>query len=133
MASTEYHGKYRKLFPGMLSSNSFLTVYVLHMLSQDTKMYGKEIADGIGDRLKGLWVPSHGLVYPLLRNLEEMGFVAGVWEGKGDKKTRRFYEITEEGKEALRQEALEMSSMLNDAKMMITYAENDISSTLVNR
>lgn len=126
MASTEYHGKYKKLFPGVLSSNSFLTVYVLHMLNSDTRMYGKEIVDGIGDRLNGLWVPSHGLVYPLLRKLEDMGYLIGLWEGEGDKKTRRFYEITDEGKKALEEEALKMREMLNDAKSMINHAEKDL-------
>lgn len=130
MASTEYHGKYKKLFPGVLSSNSFLTVYILHMLNRNTKMYGKEIVDSIGSRLKGLWVPSHGLVYPLLRKLEAMGFVVGVWEGRGDKKTKRYYEITDLGREALVKETKVMQPMLEDARHMIDYAEKDFGASV---
>jgi DNA-binding PadR family transcriptional regulator len=35
-------------------------------------------------------------MYPLLRSLEERGLVAGSWEHP-ERRSRRFYELTEEG------------------------------------
>ena len=87
MATTEYKGKYHKLFPGILSSNSFLSVYLLHLLDKHPRMYGKELADTIKEQLKGTWTPSHGLIYPLLRDMEEEGLVRSMWEGNGRKRT----------------------------------------------
>ena len=126
MASMQYHGKYKMLFPGILSSNSFLSVYVLHLLNRRHTMYGKEIVDGISDNLQGLWEPSHGLVYPLLRNLEEAGLVIGAWEGNGTKKTKRHYKITEAGKEVLKEEAVKIKPMFENSQKMIQCAMDDL-------
>lgn len=128
MATVEYHGKYKKLFPGVLSSNSFLSVYILYMLDKTTKMYGKEIVDSISNRLHGTWEPSHGLVYPILRNLEEMKLVEGNWEDQ-DKKTRRFYHITSHGRNALVDEVESIKPMFEDARKMIETVMLDLYKT----
>ena len=125
MATIEYHGKYKKLFPGVLSSNSFLSVYILHMLSSTTRMYGKEIVDSITERLDGTWEPSHGLVYPILRNLEDMTLIKGIWEDQ-DKKTKRFYHITDEGRKALLAEVSNIRPMFEDARKMIDTVITDL-------
>lgn len=126
MASTDYVGKYKKLFPGMLSSNSFLTVYILHLLDHTTHMYGKEIVDQISERLNGVWQPSHGLVYPLLHKLEELEMIEGKWEGTGKKKTRRFYSITPKGSKALLNETKRIKPMFELSKQMIEDAMEDL-------
>lgn len=126
MASTEYHGKYKKLFPGKLSSNSLLTVYTLHLLNSTTRMYGKEIADGIKDRLNNTWNPSHGLVYPMLRRLEELGLIIGAWEGDESKKTRRYYFITEKGRRILKKEMAGIRPMLEESMLMVETVINDL-------
>lgn len=126
MASVEYHGKYKKLFPGTLSSNSLLSVYILHLLSKNTKMYGKEIADGITNRLNGTWTPSHGLIYPMLRNMEEEGLVRGCWEGPGTKKTKRFYQITDVGVQTLVVETEHIRPAFEQSKQMLDIVMNDL-------
>ena len=126
MATTEYKGKYHKLFPGILSSNSFLTVYLLHLLDKHPRMYGKELADTIKDQLKGTWTPSHGLIYPLLRDMEEEGLVRSMWEGDGRKKTKCFYEITEEGRKALRIERQKIRPLIEKSKELIEIVMNDL-------
>lgn len=126
MASVEYHGKYKKLFPGTLSSNSLLSVYILHLLNRNSKMYGKEIADGITDRLNGTWTPSHGLIYPMLRNMEDEGLVSAFWEGTGSKKTKRFYRITEKGRAALHEETSNIRPAFEQSKEMLDIVMNDL-------
>jgi len=42
-----------------------------------------------------------GVVYPLLYELEEKGFIAGKWLQKGRRRIK-YYSITEEGEEILR-------------------------------
>jgi DNA-binding PadR family transcriptional regulator len=92
-----YSGAYNRLFPLKVSTNTFLTIYTLHLL-QKGKLYGKEIINAIEDRFAGQWKPSHGLVYPILRELEAEGLVTGEWQGDNQKKTIRIYSITNKGR-----------------------------------
>lgn len=126
MASTEYHGKYKKLFPSTLSSNSVLSIYILHLLEHHKTMYGKEIADHIYSRLQGTWNPSHGLIYPMLRNMENEGLVEGSWEGASSKKTKRHYKITSEGKKALFNESQKAKTMFEQSQKMLNILMHDL-------
>ena len=102
MAELEYQGLYNRLFPMKMGTTSFLMVYILWMLSRQETLYGKQIIDEITNNFESAWKPSHGLVYPILRNLEKSGWVNAYWDNKeSDKKTRRFYSISEEGREEL--------------------------------
>jgi len=94
-----YSGAYNRLFPVKVSTNAFLTIYTLHLL-QGGRLYGKEIINAIEERFAGQWKPSHGLVYPILRELEKEGLVKGEWMGDNNKKTIRIYEITKAGRKA---------------------------------
>lgn len=112
-----YSGSYNRLFPMKISTNTFITIYTLHLLKNRGGLYGKEIINAIEERFQGDWKPSHGLVYPILRELEAEGLVVGKWEGEGSKKTIRVYKITEQGlltyeKEKDRHEALFTQSFM---------------------
>ena len=50
-------------------------------------------------------------MYPLLRSLEEQGFVAGEWEHP-ERRSRRFYRVTEAGEEERRRLAGELGPRL---------------------
>lgn len=94
-----YTGAYNRMFPVKVSTNSLVTIYVLHLLSEKRR-YGKALINCISERFKGQWTPSHGLIYPILRELEKEKLVKGKWMGGKDKKTVRVYEITDKGREA---------------------------------
>ena len=126
MAATQYSGKYKKLFPGVLTSNSLLSVYVLNMLSKGTKMYGKEIADKIEEQLEGTWAPSHGLLYPMLRTMEDEGLVEGHWQDGGTRKTIRYYSITEKGMEALQVEKEKIQPLFRESQKMLDIITVDL-------
>jgi len=126
MASADYKGSYKKMFPGVLSSNSLLAVYILYLLSNANKMYGKEVADSISSRLKGTWNPSHGIIYPMLRKMEDEGFVTAFWEDGSSKKTRRFYKITDLGRQTLEVEALNIRPAFDESKEMLNILMNDL-------
>lgn len=129
MAVTEkntHKDKYNRLFPHKVSTNSFLTLYVLHTLQKQNKMYGKEISDYIYDRFKGSWKPSHGMLYPILRKLEDDGLVKGYWEdGQSSKRFRRFYEITNVGKEAFDEHVESVVPQLTESEIIINTMKQD--------
>lgn len=89
-------------------------------------MYGKEIADHIQTRLQGTWNPSHGLIYPMLRNMEAEGLVQGQWEGNANKKTKRHYAITSKGQVALQSESQKAKPMFQQSQEMLNILMHDL-------
>jgi len=85
----------------MLSkSGGLLPIYVLHLLDQQPR-YGNELMRELEERTQGQWASNPGAIYPLLSFLEMHGLVEGRWEDPR-KRTRRFYRLTERGREELR-------------------------------
>ena len=128
MSTPVYKGKYNKLFPQKMSTNSFLTIYVLHVLGEkNDKMYGKEIIDRIEDRFNSSFKPSHGIMYPLFRKLEEEGLVHAEWDGDDPtKKTRRYYQITTRGKLALEEEVEHFKPVAYESYILMSNIIKDL-------
>ncbi len=84
----------------MLSPGSgLLPLYVLHLLTERPR-YGNEIMKEIRSRTHKQWKGKPASVYPLLTMLEAQGLVIGEWEDE-KKRTRRFYRITDAGRDEL--------------------------------
>jgi len=86
----------------------FLSVLLLWILKKRGEpMYGYEIIQTIAKTTQGQWVPKAGTIYPILRRLENKGFVKSEWSSKSAGPSRRYYRITPEGREAERRILLE--------------------------
>lgn len=70
-------------------------LYVLVILEQGP-MHGHKIACEIKRRTEEHISPNSNALYPLLRIMEERGYVIGSWENP-DTRGKRIYSITEEG------------------------------------
>ncbi len=103
-AKPRYIGAYNRLFPVKVSTNSCITIYIMHLLTQKGRLYGKEIINCMEDRFSGHWKPSHGLVYPILRELEEESLIKGEWGEDPNHKAIKVYEITKLGRKRYRME-----------------------------
>jgi DNA-binding PadR family transcriptional regulator len=84
---------------GDVLARGFLTAYLLHLCNEHPR-HGNDILNEIEDRTEGLWAPSSGGVYTLLRKLEKRELLEGSWEA-GATRERRVYRITDEGRAAL--------------------------------
>lgn len=124
-----YSGTYNRLFPMKISTNTFITIYTLHLLKNRGGLYGKEIINAIEDRFKGKWKPSHGLVYPILRELEAEGLVKGKWEGEGSKKTTRVYKITKLGLKAYEEEKDRHEDLFTQSFLLMETLMGDLYET----
>jgi DNA-binding PadR family transcriptional regulator len=71
--------------------------FVLLALIEEQPRHGYELIKALEERTGGAYRPSPGVVYPTLNLLEDEGFVRPA---AGDA-TRKLYEITDEGREAL--------------------------------
>ena len=79
---------------GDLRRAGLLPLLVLHYVSEHPS-YGNQLMDRIGE-LTAIPVNPHTM-YPLLRSLEEQGFLTGEWE-HADRRSRRFYRVTDQGR-----------------------------------
>jgi PadR family transcriptional regulator PadR len=81
---------------GPIKSKTVFPVLVLHLLA-DASDHGSGLMARIENLCHGLLAVNTNTIYPLLRRLEERGFVVGEWEHP-TKRSRRFYRITPEGR-----------------------------------
>jgi len=84
---------------GPVKSKTVLPVLVLHLLEQRPD-HGLALMQRIETLCGGLLAVNTNTVYPLLRRLEERGFVTGEWDHP-TKRARRLYQITPAGRERL--------------------------------
>jgi PadR family transcriptional regulator, regulatory protein PadR len=84
---------------GPIKSKTVFPVLVLHLLA-DQPDHGSGLMTRIETLCAGLLAVNTNTIYPLLRRLEERGFIVGEWEHP-TKRSRRFYRITDEGRRRL--------------------------------
>ena len=80
---------------GQVFTKGLLPIYVLHILSISPSN-GNDIAKRINENTNGLWFPSTGGIYPILKKFEKQNLVIGEWDDP-DKKFQKIYRLTPEG------------------------------------
>jgi PadR family transcriptional regulator PadR len=75
---------------------------VLLTLLEERERYGYEIVSAIEARSGGKLDVKDGTLYPVLYRLEEAGFVEPRWETQERGVPRKYYRITDSGKEESR-------------------------------
>lgn len=112
-------------FPNKINTTTIVKLLILNLLLQKTH-YGNEILDKIEVIFKYLWRPSPGMIYPLLRSMEDNMLIEGWWD-EPDKKTKRHYKITDigikhyESIKALYKPLLEESLSIIDSTIKTIY------------
>jgi PadR family transcriptional regulator len=82
---------------GELRRAGVLPLLVLHLLG-DGRSYGNRLIERIAEVSDGLLAVNPNTMYPLLRDLESRGLIAGEWEHP-ERRSRRFYALTEAGEQ----------------------------------
>ena len=88
-----------EVLKGPVKSKTVLPVLVLHLL-EERPDHGLSLMQRVEALCGGLLAVNTNTVYPLLRRLEERGFVTGEWDHP-TKRARRLYRITPAGRERL--------------------------------
>lgn len=81
---------------GELRRREVLPLLVLHYIAQGPS-YGNQLMVQIAGLTAGVLNVNPNTMYPLLRDLEARGLIEGQWEHP-DKRSRRYYSLTEAGK-----------------------------------
>ena len=82
---------------GELRRAGLLPALVLHFLGGGPS-YGNQLMERVSEITGRLVAVNPNTMYPLLRSLEGRGLIAGEWEHP-ERRSRRFYRLTEAGEE----------------------------------
>jgi PadR family transcriptional regulator PadR len=86
-------------------------VWILLVLSKGPN-YGYRIIRRLERMFRGYWKPKAGTIYPALERLSAASLVSSRVEHRDDAPDRRYYTITEKGKESLTEAVMRWSKML---------------------
>ncbi len=89
-------GRASDVFGGELRRRDVFPLLVLHLIAREPA-YGNRLIEDIERISGGMITVNPNTMYPLLRELESQGQIEGQWEHP-DRRTRRFYTITEPGR-----------------------------------
>ena len=81
------------------TQKGYIRIATLTLLSKKPH-HGYEIMKEIKERTGGFWKPTAGGIYPILRDLQESGYIQGEWDAK-TRRRKRIYKITESGRAVL--------------------------------
>ena len=73
----------------------FVALYILKIL-ENAPTYGNHIRDEMCHMTRNLYRPNPNALYPVLRLLEDGGYISGEWDNP-DTRGKRFYTITDKG------------------------------------
>ena len=74
--------------------------------------YGNQLIDRVTELTGGVVAANPNTMYPLLRDLEANGFIEGSWEHP-ERRSRRFYAITDAGRQERARLAVELGPRLD--------------------
>lgn len=112
------------VFLGEVKSRTVFPLLILHLV-REKPQYGNGLIGQIKELSGGVMSVSPNTVYPLLRRLEEKGYVVGEWE-RPETRSRRFYRITPSGEEKYAEIKANMEEHLLRVKRAIESLHEEI-------
>jgi PadR family transcriptional regulator, regulatory protein PadR len=109
---------------GPIKSKTVFPVLILHLISEQPD-HGYGLMQRISEVCGDLVAVNTNKIYPLLRRLEERGFVTASWDHP-TKRSRRVYAITTEGKERLKRIKTTMLPYLDSIERAVKRLKNEL-------
>lgn len=97
---------------------------VLHLVAREPT-FGNRLIEDIEAITGGVISVNPNTMYPLLRELEGSGMIAGRWEHP-DRRTRRFYSITAAGRAEYDRLRTELEPLLDSMVSTVTLIKREI-------
>lgn len=94
------------------------TVTLILTLLEEKEMYGYEMVKEVEKRSQGLFLLKEGTLYPILHTLEAKQWVESYWTEQGGRR-RKYYRITQDGKEQLSKQKRDWLSFRNAMDLVI--------------
>src|SRR5215208_2242159 len=100
-----------------LRRRAVLPLLVLHLINEGPS-YGNQLMERIAGMTAGVLSVNPNTMYPLLRQLESRGLIGGEWEHP-ERRTRRYYSLTDEGRAEYARLVEEVRPFLDSVKTSI--------------
>jgi len=94
-------------------------ILILSLL-QRNEMYGYEIIKEMQLKSSGVFEFKEGTLYPILHSLEEENLVESFWKEGENSRKRKYYKITQKGREALKEKKDEWGLFTSTVNKIIT-------------
>ncbi|HUR87083.1 MAG TPA: PadR family transcriptional regulator [Solirubrobacteraceae bacterium] len=107
-----------------LRKAGLLRLLVLHLLGAGPS-YGNQLMERVGELTGGLVAVNPNTMYPLLRALEAESLVAGEWEHP-ERRSRRFYRLTDAGGAERDRLALEIVPRLDELAAAVALIRGEL-------
>jgi PadR family transcriptional regulator PadR len=117
-------GRPQDPFTGELRRRDVLPLLVLHLIGQGPS-YGNQLMERIAGMTEGVLSVNPNTMYPLLRRLEEQGWIEGKWEHP-ERRTRRYYSLTADGREEYARLVEEVRPFLDSVKTSIEEIVHEV-------
>jgi len=117
-------GRASDVFGGELRRRDVFPLLVLHLVSKEPS-FGNRLIEEIEEITQGVMRVNPNTMYPLLREMESRGQIEGRWEHP-DKRTRRFYSITDSGRVEYERLRDELGPFLDSMKRTVTLIQREI-------
>ena len=112
------------MFGGETRRRDVFPLLVLHLIAREPA-YGNRLIEDIEEMTQGVISVNPNTMYPLLRELEGRGLIHGQWEHP-DKRTRRYYSITADGRREYRRLVSELEPFLDSVISSLTLIKREI-------
>lgn len=109
---------------GQVFTKGLLPLYVLYILSIGSTN-GNDISRKIEERTGGMWLPSTGGIYPLLKKFEKENLVVGEWDDI-KKKNQKIYTLTEAGTKELQDKKALLKIKMEEALEVFKIIYKDL-------
>jgi PadR family transcriptional regulator PadR len=109
---------------GPIKSKTVFPVLILHLVGQQPD-HGYGLMQRIEEICGDLVAVNTNKIYPLLRRLEERGFVSASWDHP-TKRSRRVYAITPAGQERLRRIKMSMLPYLDSIERAVGRLKDEL-------
>jgi PadR family transcriptional regulator PadR len=97
---------------------------LLYLISESGRIHGYRLIKDIRQRSEGFFKFREGTVYPALHKLESDGLILGEWQIQPNGQQRRYYRITEKGKEVLAKRISMWFKFSNAMNLILTPADS---------
>ena len=125
MAHVEHRGgRPSDALGGDIRRRDVFPLLVLHLLGREST-YGNRLIESIEEITQGTISVNPNTMYPLLREMEGRGLVAGRWE-LPDRRTRRFYSITPAGRREYKRLKVEVEPFLDSVIRSVSLIKGEI-------
>jgi PadR family transcriptional regulator, regulatory protein PadR len=120
----ERGGRPSDAFGGDVRRRDVFPLLVLHLLTREPA-YGNRLIEEIEALTEGAISVNPNTMYPLLRRMEARGLVDASWEHP-DRRTRRFYSITQSGRREYRRLRAEVEPFLDSVIRSVSLIRDEV-------